>query len=277
MYTYRRPDLFNEKSPEEKKRGRIIFAAVLSSSIVFSMASLGLFAFTQHITSDITVQIDHGIAPYCTSEKTVGAALESAGFKANELDIVEPSLDSRIHDGTKIRVQQVRIKTEVEEEATDFKTVEEEDTTMKKGESQVTQEGKQGKDQVTYAVTYTSGKETARKETGRKTLVKPTDKIVHVGVIETIDGFAYTRKEIFQATAYTGGGRTASGTRARVGEIAVDPRVIPLGTTVYVEGFGLRVAEDTGGAVKGNIIDIYMDSHSECIRWGRRNVTVYLP
>ncbi|MBQ6401410.1 MAG: G5 domain-containing protein [Firmicutes bacterium] len=126
-------------------------------------------------------------------------------------------------------------------------------------------------------VTYTSGKETDREELSRKTLVKPTDQIIHVGVIETIDGFAYTRKETFQATAYTGGGRTASGTRARVGEIAVDPRVIPLGTTVYVEGFGERRAEDTGGAIKGHIIDIYMSSKGECRRWGRRNVTVYLP
>ena len=148
---------------------------------------------------------------------------------------------------------------------------------MNKGEKKIVQEGKQGKDKVTYKVTYTAGKETDRKETDRKTITEPVDKIIHVGVIETIDGFAYTRKETFEATAYTGGGRTASGTRARVGEIAVDPSVIPLGTTVYIEGFGLRTAEDTGGAVKGHIIDIYMDSRSECISWGRRNVTVYIP
>lgn len=100
---------------------------------------------------------------------------------------------------------------------------------------------------------------------------------MHVGIREHINGFAYTRKEIFQATAYTGGGHTATGTRARVGEIAVDPRVIPLGTTVYVEGFGELRAEDTGGAIKGHIIDIYMSSNAACRRWGRRNVTVYLP
>ena len=277
MYTYSRPELFADKTPEDRKRGRRIFAALVSTSLVFSLALAGLYVYVQQITSDIKVQIDHGIAPYSTREKTVGAALENAGFKANELDIIEPAPNTPLHDGLEIKVQQVRIKTEVEEEATDFETVEEEDSTMKKGESKTTQEGKQGKDKVTYAVTYTAGKETARKETGRETIEEPTDKIVHVGIIETIDGFAYTRKEVFQATAYTGGGRTASGTRARVGEIAVDPRVIPLGTTVYVEGFGLRTAEDTGGAVKGHIIDIYMASHSECIRWGRRNVTVYLP
>lgn len=275
--TYIRPDLFAERTPEQKSRGKKIFIAVLASSIAFSLALAGLYVYISRITSDLTVRIDHSTAPYKSREATVGDALEKAGFKVDPLDIVEPSLDTELADDMEIRVQRVRIMTEKEEEATDFKTVEEEDTTMKKGESKTTREGKQGKDEVTYEVTYTSGEETARKEVDRRTLVEPVDKVVHVGVIETIDGFAYTRKETFQATAYTGGGRTASGTRARVGEIAVDPRVIPLGTTVYVEGFGLRVAEDTGGAVKGHIIDIYMGSRSECMRWGRRNVTVYLP
>ena len=274
---YSRPDLFIEQTPEERSRGRRIFIVVLASSIAFSLALAGLYIYIQKITSDLTVQIDHGTAPYKSRESTVGDALAEAGFKADPLDIIEPSLDTPLSDGMEINVRRVRIKTETEEESTDFKTIEEEDRTMKKGESKTTREGRQGRDKVTYEVTYTSGEETDRRETARETIEEPVDEIVHVGVIETIDGFAYTRKETFQATAYTGGGRTASGTRARVGEIAVDPRVIPLGTTVYVEGFGLRTAEDTGGAVKGHIIDIYMSSRSECLRWGRRNVTVYLP
>ena len=79
-----------------------------------------------------------------------------------------------------------------------------------------------------------------------------------------------------KAYAYTGGGRTAMGTKARVGEIAVDPSVIPLGTNVYIEGVGARRAEDTGGNIKGNTIDIYMNSQSQCIKWGARYVTIYI-
>ena len=67
------------------------------------------------------------------------------------------------------------------------------------------------------------------------------------------------------------------GTQARVGEISVDPSVIPLGTSVYIEGVGVRRAEDTGGNIKGNTIDIYMNTRSECINWGCRYVTIYLP
>lgn len=89
-------------------------------------------------------------------------------------------------------------------------------------------------------------------------------------------GFQYKRKMIVKAYAYTGGGRTASGTPARKGAIAVDPRVIPLGTKVYVEGYGHARAEDTGGNIKGRTIDLYMNSGSACMRWGVRYKTVYL-
>ena len=78
-----------------------------------------------------------------------------------------------------------------------------------------------------------------------------------------------------EATAYTWtGNRTATGTWPSRGTVAVDPRIIPLGTKLYIEGYGHAVAEDTGGAIKGNIIDLYMDDRSECLNWGRRQVEV---
>lgn len=81
------------------------------------------------------------------------------------------------------------------------------------------------------------------------------------------------------ATAYTGGSLTAMGLKPirdpnGISTIAVDPSVIPLGSKVYVEGYGLAIASDTGGAIKGNKIDIYMNSLSDCISFGRQTVTV---
>jgi len=78
-----------------------------------------------------------------------------------------------------------------------------------------------------------------------------------------------------ETTAYAGSGnRTATGTWPSRGTVAVDPRVIPLGTKLYIEGYGHAIAEDTGGGIKGGIIDLYMDSHEECIIWGKRHVLV---
>lgn len=80
---------------------------------------------------------------------------------------------------------------------------------------------------------------------------------------------------IFEATAYTWtGNQTATGTWPSRGTIAVDPAIIPLGTRLYVEGYGEGIAEDTGGAIKGEILDLYMESESECWDWGRRQVEV---
>lgn len=93
---------------------------------------------------------------------------------------------------------------------------------------------------------------------------------------------SYTRALSVTATAYTGGGTTATGTSARYGAIAVDPSVIPYGTRMYIVSddgkyiYGYATAEDCGGAVKGNIIDLYFDSYDACIQFGRRSCTVYI-
>ncbi len=81
---------------------------------------------------------------------------------------------------------------------------------------------------------------------------------------------------IVTATAYTHtGNRTATGTWPQAGRtIAADPNVIPLGSVIYIEGFGRRVVEDTGGVIKGNSIDIFMDTEQECFKFGRRKIKI---
>lgn len=84
-----------------------------------------------------------------------------------------------------------------------------------------------------------------------------------------------------ESTAYYGHGTTALGLKPvrnpnGLSTIAVDPNVIPLGTKVYVSGYGVAIAADTGGAIKGNIIDVFLNSYEECYSWGRRQVTVQI-
>ena len=68
-------------------------------------------------------------------------------------------------------------------------------------------------------------------------------------------------------------GRTASGLPVGPGIVAVDPTVIPLGTRLYIPGYGKGIAADVGGGIKGNIIDLWFTT-SECATWGRRTVTI---
>lgn len=111
--------------------------------------------------------------------------------------------------------------------------------------------------------------------------------IIGDGVITTASGevLTYTQKLDCVATAYSCDGvpgYTFSGTPARVGAIAVDPTFIPLGTRMFImtnDGeyiYGIATAEDIGGAVKGNIVDLYFDTFAECYQFGMRECTVYI-
>ena len=79
------------------------------------------------------------------------------------------------------------------------------------------------------------------------------------------------------ATAYTGYSTTSTGQKPVWGTIAVDPRVIPYGTKVYIPQFGRTfIANNTGGAIKGNKIDIFMNTRKECYNWGRRTIEIQI-
>ena len=83
-----------------------------------------------------------------------------------------------------------------------------------------------------------------------------------------------TRKVLYmESTAYSSDPRDSLG-GGTVMAVAVDPNVIPLGTRLYVEGYGEAIASDTGGAIKGNIIDVHFSTYEQCIQWGRRTVKV---
>jgi len=83
------------------------------------------------------------------------------------------------------------------------------------------------------------------------------------------------RELLMEATAYSYTGfRTFTGTWPKRGTIAVDPKVIPLGSRLWVEGYGFGEAEDTGGAIKGHIVDVFLENEEACREWGRRKVKV---
>lgn len=93
------------------------------------------------------------------------------------------------------------------------------------------------------------------------------------------NGQASNYSMTFKTVAYTGGQLTASGMAPRrnpdgISTVAVDPTVIPYGTAMYIEGYGYAVAADCGSGIKGNMIDLYLNSEAECINWGVREVNV---
>ena len=199
-------------------------------------------------------------------------------------DEVYPNLDSNIESDMEITIVNVETKTIIEQESLDFDTIIENDDSLYKDQKQVKLEGKNGLKEIEYQVVYKNGEEYSKEIINEKVISEPQNKIVIQGTKERVvnrgNSITNVIDELYcEATAYCTGSITASGTSPvrnpdGISTIAVDPSVIPIGTKVYVEGYGYAIAADTGGAIKGHIIDLYLNSESECENWGRRKVKV---
>ncbi|MFV0504056.1 MAG: 3D domain-containing protein [Lachnospirales bacterium] len=169
-----------------------------------------------------------------------------------------------------------------------------EDTeSIPEGEEKTITEGVQGIETIEEEVSYYNGQEHLRKVVSREITREPINQVVQRGVAKTVSTPSgkrvYSKMYRMSASAYTAGyestgknpgdpgyGVTATGTRASHGTVAVDPRVIPLGSTLYVEGYGICKATDVGGAIKGNKIDLFFHDLGAALNYGRRNVRVYV-
>lgn len=103
----------------------------------------------------------------------------------------------------------------------------------------------------------------------------------YAGRSDSAEPSRYRRVLTMEATAYSAedpgcGPYTARGSRVAKGLVAVDPGVIPLGTRLYITGYGPAIADDTGGAIHGQVIDLAFNSRGEALQFGRRQVTVYI-
>ncbi|MDQ0216208.1 uncharacterized protein YabE (DUF348 family) [Oikeobacillus pervagus] len=223
-----------------------------------------------------------------STSTTVADFLKQRGVTLNKLDRVEPSLEQVVKADDSIQIVRVKKVTDVVEEPKAFAVVTKNDSSLLKGQEKVVKEGVNGVVSKTYEVVLENGKEVSRNLLAEKTLKESSDKVVSVGTkvmtAQVSRGPSESGREMHvTATAYTAhcngcSGVTATGINLRANPnlkvIAVDPNVIPLGTKVYVEGYGYAVAGDTGGAIKGNRIDVFVPSKDQARNWGRKSVKI---
>lgn len=186
-------------------------------------------------------------------------------------------------------VQDIKYVTETRIEKIPYGTVEIGIDTIPKDCVEIISEGKCGELRRSYLVKYVDGVKVDETLYTEFPMTNPIDEIVNVGIggsVTASDGtvYEYNYKKQMEATAYTylppyTTMTTATGETLRKGIVAVDPKVIPLHTKMFITGsveYGLGVAEDTGGAIKGNIVDLAYMSYDECIQFGRRQMMVYI-
>lgn len=217
---------------------------------------------------------------------TVKDVLEEQNITIGPDDIVEPALETPAKNQQKVTITRVGKEEFVVEEQIPFETVRQANDRMFKGEEKVTQQGANGLKQLVYQRVLHNGQEVSQQLVKTVVVSEPQAKIIAVGrraPITVASRSAISRPVSgdggisMVATAYTyTGNNTASGTPPCYGTVAVDPRVIPMGTRLYVEGYGEAVALDRGSSIKGARIDLFFPTRAEAVKWGRRTVKVHI-
>lgn len=229
----------------------------------------------------VKVAADGETREIITTPISVKEAIKLADFDIGEKDIVKTVLTAQTFPDQVIEIIRVtEDKIEVEEQMP-FQVEKTSDQTLEKGLTKTLRQGKNGIALNTVKITYHDGEEVKREVVDSKTIKEPQNKIIAMGSITSVSRgnqrFNFREAKYMEASAYTYTGyRTATGKNPQVGMVAVDPRVIPMGSRLYIEGYGYAQAADTGGAIKGNKIDVFMEDRAQCLSWGRRTVKVYV-
>lgn len=267
----------------------IITAAVVLPMLIVVGANRDDVAKAENLKQKTAViRVDGHEIAVRTSGVTVGEILKEAQVDVAELDKVYPDLSSIYKETTTIRI--VRVKEDQLEKTVpiEFSTVKTFTKSLGPGVVKQVSQGQHGKKVVKYHVRWEDNKVVNKKVLAAQVVSNPKNRVVSIGSRgRYMSRGEFTTRKIMRmvATAYDPGpgscgphatGRTSCGLQAGYGVVAVDPRVIRLGTRLYIEGYGLAVAGDVGRAIKGRKIDLGYPTRREALQFGRRVVTVHI-
>ncbi|WP_281890878.1 3D domain-containing protein [Paenibacillus sp. YYML68] len=260
-------------------------------------------------TTPVQLTADGETRTIYTAGTTVEEALADLNVTLGEHDKVMPAKDAELTANAAVQVVRVTKELGEVEEKVAFDIVKKNEPKLLKGKEQVVQEGQEGIVIKQLEKVYEDGVLVSEQVVEEKVQQESKQRIVAVGTKNPVvalsssspnvdevmkNGINFGYKQViknFTLTGYSAGpastgkdvnhpqyGVTSSGAKVTEGRtIAVDPKVIPIGWWVYIEGLGFRRAEDTGSAVKGNKIDVYFDSHNYASRFGTKSgYTVYI-
>lgn len=238
--------------------------------------------------------------------ETVGQLLQRLGVELTDQDRLSHDLQETVFDGMVLTVDRVITCRETFSASIPHETQYCTDAALPLGEETVLTQGRNGELLRTADVTYVNGSAMHRKILSETMLRQPVTEIVGVGdakipqedaealpvisdgyiTLPTGEVLSYTHSDTVEATAYTHTDKgcdliTATGTKVRWGTVAVDPTRIPYGTRMFIianDGsyvYGIATAEDCGGDIKGDRMDLYMPTYEQCREFGRRRCTLY--
>ncbi len=232
-----------------------------------------------------TITVDGRQIRIRSAAPTVADTLQRAGIEVGPLDRVMPSTRTPLTPNIDIRVVRVVSRTVAERIELPSPVTSSTDPTLPRGVVRIVREGRLGLKERQFKVTLADGKVVRRELVDERVVRPPLERVVAVGsrvLVAKSGEFAGREYLDMVATAYSPyccpgvGLRTAIGLQAGYGVVAVDPTIIPLGSYLYIPGYGQAIAGDVGGAIKGLRIDLGFATRHEAVRYGVRTVRVYV-
>lgn len=231
---------------------------------------------------DVKVQVEGNEYTYHTLSATAGEVLDALDISLGNDDLINFKMDDIVKKDDVIVINRVTVDFVVEEEKTDYKVKYVADNSMPVGSTKVEQKGQKGLVRKTYLAVYVDGEEISRTLTESETVQKKKDKIIHYGtkILEGVPAGLKYKEKFTKVRAvsyyYSTQRRGVYGMECAYGTCAVDRKLIPLGSLLYIEGYGYAVANDVGTAIKGKTVDLYMERLGQCGIWGARWTNVYV-
>lgn len=269
--------------------------------VVFMLAIGSNTAFAY--TKTVIINLDGVPRMINTDKETVGDLMKTLDDVVSADYVLQGDIDknTELTKNMVIDLTSITEKKITTKETIAYDTEIRENPNLEEGKENVLQEGENGELSIITKENYSGAElissevveELVTKEAKNKIIERGTKKEeIPIPVVElkkekqpaTVTASTVTNNNTslnVVATGYTPGdpgctGITYTGTKASRGTIAVDPKVIPFGTKLYIPGYGYGVAADTGGAIKGNKIDLCYESRTEALNWGIKNITVYI-
>lgn len=236
--------------------------------------------------------------PFIVNNARVGVAVNEFMEETGKQVYLEEGQSSAadVKDDMIIKVASLKEEIKVTKQEIPFETKTIENSNLLEGTTNVKTKGENGIKEIKTKEIYKKDELQSQEIIEEKVTKQPITEIIEKGTkkklntIKTEKGtFVVNNKINMKSTAYTAGmestgkkpgdegyGLTASGMKAKKGIVAVDTSIIPFGTELYIEGYGYAIAGDTGSAIKGNKIDVFLDDYEDAKKYGVRNVNVYV-
>ncbi len=230
----------------------------------------------------VLLEIDGKKQTIYTIAKTVEELLKEKNIELKEKDFINAKLADTIDSVGTLVIKRYLEKERVVKKAISYKTIYETNSMAAKGLIYKKQSGENGILEKHYKDIYYGGEKSAEEFMYDRVAKAPINEIYITGNAtppkKYIKSYTVTSTAYSPTVAETDNNPwvTASGMKSAFGIIAVDPKVIPLGTLVYVEGYGYAIAGDTGGFIKGEKIDVFFYSTKDASKWGIKKVKIYI-